>query len=91
MTMKQQSKLITSSSKENIAQSAMQLEINELRKQLSELSIGFDYLATANIELSKDMKIIYESLKDVSDIVNGDYLYSLFRKFGNHRDDDLPN
>tara|TARA_Y100000310_G_scaffold336104_1_gene419791 strand:- start:12 stop:281 length:270 start_codon:yes stop_codon:yes gene_type:complete len=89
--MKQEPKLISSSSKESTSHVSMRQEINELRKQLGELSIGFEYLASANVALSKDMQAIYESLKDISTMVNGDDLYSLFRKYGIHGDDDLPN
>ena len=91
VVMKQQSKLVSGSSGKDAAHVAMQDEINELRKQLGELSIGFEYLASANIELSSDMQTIYESLKNISSIVNGDDLYSLFRKHGKYHDDDLPN
>jgi len=91
MVIKQQSKLVSGSSGENIVHMAMQDEIDELRKQLGELSLGLDYLATANVQLSKDMEIIYESLKDISTMVNGDDLYKLFGKWGNYGDDDLPN
>ena len=91
MVIKQQLKLVSGSSGENIVHMAMQDEINELRKQLGELSLGLDYLATANVQLSKDMELIYESLKDISTMVNGDDLHNLFGKWGNYGDDDLPN
>jgi len=91
MTTKSQSKLVSGSSEENAVQMAMQNEINELRKQLSELSIGFEYLATVNMELSRDMQLIYESLKDISTIAEGDDLYKLFGHWGTPSDDDLPN
>ena len=91
MTMKTQPKLVSDSLEENTAQAAMQNEINELRQQLSELSIGLEYLATANMELSRDMQLIYESLKDISTIANGEDLYRLFGQWGKYSDDDLPN
>ena len=91
MTTKSQPKLVSDSSEENAVQVAMQNEINELRKQLSELSIGFEYLATANMELSRDMQLIYESLKDISTIAEGDDLYKLFGHWGTPSEDDLPN
>tara|TARA_Y100000034_G_scaffold120936_1_gene164564 strand:+ start:718 stop:993 length:276 start_codon:yes stop_codon:yes gene_type:complete len=91
MVIKSQSQSVSGSLSENIVQITMQNEINELRKQLGELSIGMEYLASANIELSRDMQTIYESLKNISSIVNGDDSYSLFRKYGKYHDDDLPN
>ena len=91
MAIKQHLKLVSGSSGENTTYRAMQNEINELRKQVGELSIGFEYLASTNIELSRDMQTIYESLKNISSIVNGDDSYGLFRKYGKYHDDDLPN
>tara|TARA_Y100000034_G_C6726723_1_gene321719 strand:- start:199 stop:474 length:276 start_codon:yes stop_codon:yes gene_type:complete len=91
MVMKQQTKLISGSLEKDVAHVAMQNEISELQKQLGELSLGFEYLASANVELSRDMQLIYESLKNISSIVNGDDSYSLFQKYGKYHDDDLPN
>ena len=91
MVIKQQLKLVSGSSGENIVHMAMQDEIDELRKQLGELSLGLDYLATVNVQLSRDMQLIHESLKDISTMVDSDDLYNLFGKWGNYGDDDLPN
>ena len=91
MVMKQQSKLVSGSLEKNMVHTAMQNEINDLRKQLGELSIGFEYLANANIEMSRDMQIIYGSLKEISTVVNGDDVSSLFRMPRKHGGDDLPN
>tara|TARA_Y100000034_G_scaffold133153_1_gene197893 strand:- start:82 stop:345 length:264 start_codon:yes stop_codon:yes gene_type:complete len=60
------STLPVSQSIEPHAINELRSEITELRKELSNVNAILKYLATANVELTQDMQIIYDSLKQIS-------------------------
>ena len=45
-------------------------EISELRDELKNVNMVLKYLATSNVELAKDMQLIYDSLKQISSSVD---------------------
>ena len=67
-----------------------QSQIRDLHERVEQINVILQHLVLANFEFSKDMEIIYESLKDVAASL-ADPDDSLGLPFGNEPDDDLIN
>jgi hypothetical protein len=89
--MKQDTSIISTSGSVGNDDLRLHEEIECLRYQVDELKVGLRNLKNANMELAKDMQVIFESLSEVVNIMQGpDSLDTLFY-YNNLSKDDLPN
>tara|TARA_B100001123_G_scaffold395251_3_gene476683 strand:- start:3057 stop:3350 length:294 start_codon:yes stop_codon:yes gene_type:complete len=51
----------------------LKAEIEDLKSELKNVNTVLKYLATANVELARDMQIIYDSLRQISSSVCDPY------------------
>ena len=69
----------------------MQSKIEKLSQRLEEVNTVMGYLATANFELAQDMSVIYKTLCEVVNVVEGDSFNTLNFPLSDDPDDDLLN
>ena len=73
---------------EDIADLKSQLTI--LRNELQDINTVVQYLAATNVELTRDMQLIYDALKEVTSSVDDPYEMFGF-SFTDPEDDDMLN
>lgn len=65
-------------------------QLSKLRNELQDINTIVQYLATTNVELTRDMQLIYDALKEVTSSVDDPYeMFGL--SLTDPEDDDMLN